>query len=54
MAVEKKSFIKVDELMHQLTLEEVAAFYGVALPELKAIGAETRMRCFLNCGKKQE
>ena len=24
------------------------------VPEIKAIGAETRIRCFLNCGKKQE
>jgi 5S rRNA maturation endonuclease (ribonuclease M5) len=55
MATEKKSsFINVEELMPQVSLEQAAGFYGVALPELKRIGAETRARCFLNCGKAQE
>lgn len=51
MSSEKRTFINVDELMPQITLEQAAAFYGVALPELKRIGAETRTACFLNCGK---
>ncbi len=47
-------YINVDELMLQVTLEQVAAFYGVHLPELKRVGAETRVRCFLNCGRTQD
>jgi 5S rRNA maturation endonuclease (ribonuclease M5) len=55
MAAEKKSsFIKVDELMPQVALEQAAAFYGVQLPELHKVGSETRTRCFLNCGRTQE
>jgi len=55
MATEKKSsFVKVDELMPQVTLEQTAAFYGVQLPELHKVGSETRTRCFLNCGRPQE
>jgi len=54
MATEKKPFIKVDDLMPQVTLEQAAAFYGVPLPELHKVGSETRARCFLNCGKTQE
>jgi hypothetical protein len=54
MSPEKKSFINVDELMPQITLEQAAAYYGVALPELQRIGNETRVRCFLNCGKAKE
>lgn len=51
MSTEKKSFVNVDELMPQVTLEQAARYYGVSLPELKKIGAETRTACFLNCGK---
>src|SRR5207302_986708 len=51
MAPEKKTFINVDELMPQLSLEDVARHYGVLLPELHRIGSETRARCFLTCGK---
>src|SRR5207237_633625 len=54
MAAEKKTFINVDELMPQLTVEDVARFYGVVLPELHRVGSETRTRCFLNCGRTQE
>ncbi len=52
--MEKKSFINVDELMPQVTLEQAATFYRIALPELKRIGNETRTACFLNCGKEKE
>ena len=41
MSVEKKSFIKVDDLMSKVSLEQ-------------AVGAETRTRCFLARGKTQE
>lgn len=49
-----RGYINVDELVPQATIEQVAAHYGVPLPELKRIGDETRTRCFLNCGKLQE
>src|SRR5882724_3644606 len=51
---EKKSFVNVDELMPQVTLEQAAIFYGVELPDLKKIGSETRTACFLNCGKRTQ
>ena len=55
MSSEKRSgFINVDELIPQVTLEQVAAYYGVQLPELKRVGQETRTRCFLACGRTQE
>ncbi|MBI1831284.1 MAG: hypothetical protein HYR84_07540, partial [Planctomycetes bacterium] len=50
--MEKKGFINVDELMPQVSIEQVATFYGAALPDLKKVGAETRTACFLNCGKQ--
>jgi hypothetical protein len=54
MAEKNRAFINVDELVPQVTVEQVAAFYGAPLQELKRIGEETRTRCFLNCGKTQE
>jgi 5S rRNA maturation endonuclease (ribonuclease M5) len=53
MPPEKKTFVNVDELMPQITLEQAASFYGVPLPELKKVGNETRSACFLVCGKKE-
>ena len=47
-------FINVDELMPQVTVEQVAAFYGVNLPALGRVGDETRVACFLNCGRTQQ
>ena len=40
--------------MPQLTIEEVARYYGAVLPELRRVGSETRSRCFLVCGKTAE
>ena len=55
MSAETSSrFINVDELMPQVTVEQVAAFYGVNLPDLGRVGAETRVACFLNCGRTQQ
>jgi hypothetical protein len=55
MAVENSPrYINVDELMPQITVEQVAAFYGVSLPVLNRVGAETRVACFLNCGRTQQ
>lgn len=55
MAGEKPAgFVNVDELMPKLTVEQVAVFYGVQLPEASRIGNETRMKCFLLCGKAHE
>jgi hypothetical protein len=50
----KSSFVKVDDLLPQVSLEQAAAFYGVTLPELHRLGAETRSRCFLACGRDSE
>ena len=55
MPAEKpSSFVNVDELMPQITLEQVVAFYGVTLPELRQVGGEIRSRCFLACGRRCE
>lgn len=54
MASEKKPFIKVDELLPQVTLEQAITFYGITLPELTVVGEETRTKCFLNCGRTTE
>jgi 5S rRNA maturation endonuclease (ribonuclease M5) len=54
MAPEKKAFINVDELMPQLSLEDVARYYGTELPELRRVGSETRSACFLRCGRSEE
>src|ERR1700720_100788 len=55
MSAEKKSsFIKVDDLMPQVALEQAVTYYRVQMPELHQVGSETRTRCFLNCGKSQE
>ncbi len=54
MSAEKKTFVNVDELMPQLSVQEVAHFYGVELPELHQVGQEIRTRCFLACGKSKE
>lgn len=54
MAPEKKTFINVDDLMPQLSVEDIARHYGVTLPELHRVGTETRARCFLQCGKSEE
>src|SRR4051794_29151997 len=52
MAPERKSsFINVDELLPQVSLEDVARHYGIVLPELHRVGSETRARCFLQCGR---
>jgi 5S rRNA maturation endonuclease (ribonuclease M5) len=54
MPAEKKTFVNVDEMMPQVSLEDVANFYGVSLPELHQVGKEVRTRCFLACGKSKE
>ena len=50
---EKKSFVNVDELMPQVSLEQAAMYYGIPLPDLKRVGSETRTACFLICGKAE-
>jgi 5S rRNA maturation endonuclease (ribonuclease M5) len=54
MASRYSGYINVDELTSQVTVEQVAAHYGVPLPELKRVGDETRARCFLACGRAEE
>ncbi len=51
---ERKNFIDVDALMPRVTLPQIAQYYGIPLPELHRIGAETRTKCFLNCGRGEE
>ncbi len=48
----QEKFIKVDELLPNISVEQAAAYYGMSLPELKRIGKETRTACFLACGKQ--
>ena len=48
------AFINVDELVPQVSVEQVAAYYAVPLPELRRFGDEIRTRCFLSCGRAQE
>src|SRR5438093_6789833 len=43
-------YIDVDRLMQDVSIEQVAAYYGVALPELQRRGDEIRTKCFLACG----
>ena len=50
----RSGFINVDELMPQVTLEQVAQFYGLALPEIHRVGEEVRMQCFLSCGCSEQ
>ncbi len=54
MTLEKSRYINVDELMPKVSLEQIGAFYGMKLPELKRIGQETRTACFLHCGKRSD
>ena len=54
MSEKKSSFVKVDELLPQVTLERAAEYYGVQLPEMHGILGEVRMRCFLACGRTEE
>jgi len=54
MHPEKSGYIHVDELASQISVEQVAAFYGAPLPELHRVGNEIRTRCFLNCGRQHD
>ncbi len=47
----RPGFIDVDRLQEQLTVEQVAAFYNVPLPELHRGEQAIRTQCFLLCGK---
>lgn len=40
--------------MPKISVDQAAGFYGVPLPQLYRTGAETRTRCFLNCGRSGE
>ena len=54
MSERKPAFIQVDELLPQITLQQAAGYYGVQLPEIRQVGDEIRMRCFLGCGRTEE
>lgn len=49
----RSGFVNAGELKRQVTVEQVAAFYGASLPELHRVGNEVRTACFLACGKAQ-
>ncbi len=52
----QSSFIKVDDLMPKVAVEQALAYYGVANVELHRheTRGEIRSRCFLNCGRQGE
>jgi hypothetical protein len=54
MSEKRSSFVKIDDLLPQVTLEQAAEFYGISLPEMRRVGEEVRMRCFLACGRTEE
>jgi hypothetical protein len=54
MAKETPGYINVEALMQEVSFEQAVAYYGVPLPEIHRIGNEVRMRCYLNCGRKDE
>jgi hypothetical protein len=54
MGQQKSGFVNVEALMAEVSLEQAAAYYRVELPEIRRIGNEVRMRCFLNCGRTDE
>jgi len=54
MSERKSSFINVDELMPQVSLEQAANYYGISLPQIRHVGDEIRMKCFLACGRTEE
>lgn len=54
MPEKNRGYINVDELTPQVSVEQVAAYYGVPLPNLQRVGDEMRTRCFLACGRTQE
>jgi hypothetical protein len=54
MARDRQGYVNVDELMEQVSLEQVAAFYGVELPALTRVGQEVRTKCFFACGCSEE
>ncbi len=54
MSERKSSFIDVDKLMPQVSIEQAAEYYGIALPQIRHVGDEIRMKCFLACGRAEE
>ncbi len=54
MSERKSSFIDVDKLMPQVSVEQAAEYYGISLPQIRRVGDEIRMKCFLACGRAEE
>ena len=54
MNAKRSGWIDRDELVRQVSIEQVAAFYGTPLPEMVNVGQECRSKCFLNCGQAHE
>ena len=50
---QRKGWVNVEPLIEQVSIEQAARYYGIAL-QLERTTGEVRTRCFLNCGKTQE
>ena len=48
------SFVNIDALMREVSVEQVVTYFGVPTEEIHRIGNEIRMRCVLNCGRTEE
>jgi len=51
---QRRGFIDVDKISEQLTVEQVAAYFGVSGDAITRSSTECRTRCFLQCGKTHE
>ena len=54
MGRERSGYVDIDQLQSEVTIEQVAAYYRVSLPEMHRTGQEIRTRCFLNCSRTGE
>lgn len=50
---QRKGWVDVEPLIEQVSVQQAAEYYGIAL-QLERTTGEVRTRCFLNCGKTAE
>lgn len=50
----RRGFIDVDTISENLSVEQVAAYFGVSSDAITKRSRECRTRCFLQCGKSHE
>lgn len=50
---QRKGWVDVEPLIEEVSIEQAAEYYGIAL-QLERTTGEVRTRCFLNCGKTEE